>query len=255
MAEGNHPNSNEIEASPEQLDVVGEAPKKNPYSGSLEELFSNPEFSDPEVEELEREIAATPLSELRRSAWETRLPRKLSHKHKYLIQLFALGFKMKEIVAKTGYSQPWLSELSKHPDFVREIDKVRKETFGESLENYLRAGVSDAAKVVVETIRDEQAKRELRVDAAFRLMDRTHGKPAQKVEHTGSLLKDLFAQLDSYDPEANTPKPIDIDAEWKNADPSTGRITEDTSLVDELTAEEKTEDGEEKRSEEEPNLG
>jgi hypothetical protein len=44
-----------------------------------------------------------------------------------------------------------------------------------------------------------EEKRSLKVDTAFKLLERTHGKPKQSVDMGGNLLKDLFELLDQRD--------------------------------------------------------
>lgn len=147
-------------------------------------------------------------------------PEKLSHRHKYVAQLCAMGFKQVEIGRRTGFSQAWLSTIINSELMRNEIDRARKEMFALDPELALKSALPDAVELITATIRDDQQKASLRVDTAFRLIERTHGKAKQAIELGGSLIKDLFQQLDA----ASRAKTISVDArsipteaEWTDA--------------------------------------
>jgi hypothetical protein len=123
-------------------------------------------------------------------------PAKLSHRHRFIAHLAALGLKAREISAKTGYTEPRLSVILNNSLVKAEIEHVRKSLFATDPDQRLKLALPKALEVIDDCLNNPQAKLALRVDTAFRLMDRTHGKPKQQVEHTGTLLKDLFAELD-----------------------------------------------------------
>lgn len=147
-------------------------------------------------------------------------PQELSHRHKYVAHLAAMGFKQVEIARRTGFSQAWLSTILSGELLTEEIDRIRKEMFALDPELALKSALPDSVELITKVIRDDQQKTSLRVDTAFRLIERTHGKAKQAIELGGSLIKDLFQQLDA----ANRAKTISVDsravpteAEWTDS--------------------------------------
>lgn len=123
--------------------------------------------------------------------------KKLNQRHKFLIHLAALGHSNQEIIAKTGFTDAWVSTLMSNTQIQKEIQLERDKLYSGDPDQALRLGLSDSVKVILETIRDTQARNSLRVDTAFKLMERTHGKPKQSVEVSSSSIKDLFDRLDA----------------------------------------------------------
>lgn len=165
-------------------------------------------------------------------------PEKLSHRHKYVAHLAAMGFKQVEIARRTGFSQSWLSTILSGGLLNAEIERARKEMFALDPDLALKSALPDATQLITEVIRNDQEKTSLRVDTAFRLLERTHGKAKQAIELGGSLIKDLFQQLDA----ANRAKTIQVDsrsipveAEWTDAP----RVEEPVRVVEPVSEGEK----------------
>lgn len=186
---------------------------------SLEQLFESPELNESEaltVEKMREELAKT--------------PKNFIYRYKFLSYLCVLGLSIKELAERTGYSQGYISRIQKHPEFQREVETLRDRFFGQSLDHMLKVELPQAVKVVHDVLRDSTEKGSVRVDTAFRIMDRTHGKPVARFEHTGSLLKDLFSALDAKEASGASAKPID--AEFETVDDNKTTENEKNDAID-----------------------
>ena len=147
--------------------------------------------------------------------WPERLgPKKVSYKHDFIIRLAALGFKQCEIAERTGYSQTRLSLILNNSRIKKKILQVREQVFSKDPDTALRTMIPDALNVIREVIQNPQERAQTRIDASYRLLDRTHGKAKQSIDVGGSLIRDLFDQLDAV----KNAKPIDVTVEAKDAD-------------------------------------
>lgn len=149
-------------------------------------------------------------------------PKKLSHRHHFIVHLAALGMSQGEICRRTGIVSSRMSILMNNSKFIEEITKVRKEIFSDNLDQNLKLMLPKATEVIRNVLENDQARDALRVETAFRLMDRTHGKAMQKIEVGGSMIKSLFEQLD-----AMKEVPADVTPDYEDAE-----IIKDTEIND-----------------------
>lgn len=162
-------------------------------------------------------------------------PKKLSTRHKYMAHLAALGLKRSEIAARCGVTPQVVTYLFGSTLFLEYVDKLRKELFSSSPEQALRLMIPKALNAIDDVLSDPDGKDALKVDTAFRLFDRTHGKPNQKIEHGGSVIKDLFEQLNALQDKGTV---IDIEPEYTETE-----ITGETNGEVQSEAEKSTENG------------
>lgn len=135
--------------------------------------------------------------EIPRDEWFA--PKKLSHRHRFIAHLAALGHTGVEIAERTGMTQVRISSLLRTAIVSAEVERVRNVIFSRDPDEAMRTMIPKALRVVDEVLTNPQEKASTRVDAAFRLFDRTHGKAVQRVEHGGSLIRELFRRLDAVD--------------------------------------------------------
>lgn len=147
-------------------------------------------------------------------------PRKLSHRHKFIAHLAALGLNNNDIAERTGMTPSRISIVLGNTLMGQEIERCRKEIFAGDLDQSLRLMLPKAVKIIDDVLSPTaQVKKDLQIRTAFKLMERTHGMPKQSVAHSGSLLRDLFDELDSQegdDEDASIPvdgRPVYPEAE------------------------------------------
>lgn len=136
---------------------------------------------------------------------------KLSHRHRFVAHLAALGLSQKEICERTHYTPAWISVVINQQIVVDEIDTVRKKLFADSPEQALKLNAGKAVEVISSVLHDPQGKKSLQVDTAFRALDRIYGKPTQKVEQIGGGLKELWQQLDALQQQVDS-QPTEVPA-------------------------------------------
>lgn len=143
------------------------------------------------------------------------MPKKLSHRLKYVAHLKALGCTNKEIAEKAGYTQHRVSVIMNSPHVSAEVERMRRYLFERDPDVALRGMIPKALKAIDDVLSAPNEKLTSKADIAFRLFERTHGKPKQTVDMGGNMLSDLFALLDARDespPERSIPttsRPLD----------------------------------------------
>lgn len=123
-------------------------------------------------------------------------PRRISHRLRVIAHMAALGLSNREIASRTGYTEARLSVVLRTKEVIAEVEKTRREIFSRSDAQALVTMLPRAYETIWETLEDRGEKQSVRVDTAFRVIERLHGKPKQAVEVGGTLLKDVFAMLD-----------------------------------------------------------
>lgn len=150
-------------------------------------------------------------------------PLKLNQRHKFLVHLAALGHSNKEICEKTGFTASWVSTLMSNTDIVKAIEAERTQLFAMDPDQALRLGIPNTVNMILDTVGNDQVPLKLRLETGWQLLDRTHGKAKQHVEVGGSMIKDLFKQLDSMKEVPSItidPKPVVEDAQIVEASPT-----------------------------------
>lgn len=133
-------------------------------------------------------------------------PKKLKQRHEFIAYLMSFGLTAREISKRVGMTDGYLSQIMNTPIVKERAESLRRELFGMDPNKGMHTMVKQCLSVIDEVLNNPNEKSALKVDAAFRVLERTHGKPRQIVEVEGSLLKDLFARLDS------APQSLDSDA-------------------------------------------
>lgn len=162
------------------------------------------------------------------------MPKKISHRLKYVAHLKAMGLTNNEIAEKAGYTAHRISVVLNSPHVSAEVERMRRHLLDRDPDIALRAMIPKALRAIddvlskqTDNFREQVAKK----DAALQLFDRTHGKPTQRIEASGNLLSDLFALLDQRD---SAPQPKDIPTESRNLDSESESVeTQETPQANE----------------------
>lgn len=146
---------------------------------------------------------------------EWRAPVRLSPRHHYLAHLRAMGMSIADIAKRTGYEQLNLSSLfngSRMQTYVREI---QKKYFEDSANNIFKAHLHETFETQLGIMRDTDEKGGIRLQAANAIQDRALGKPTQTINNEGSLIREIYEQLQREKSQIievaseNDPKPED----------------------------------------------
>lgn len=129
------------------------------------------------------------------------------HRAKIICYLKAIGFKNKDIAASINGSIGEVYMVLKSQSAQEEIERIQTEIFVKEPQRMFEAILPQAVKIAVNAMTSRKTKTSVRVDAAFKFMDRALGKPTQPVEHSTNLVKELITKLNENSPEP----PLDAD--------------------------------------------
>jgi hypothetical protein len=95
------------------------------------------------------------------------------------------------------------------------VYKIQKEAFKADEQKIFKALLPDAIDTARHVMLDAAQKGSTRLSASFGIMDRALGRPQQKIEVGGSIIKEVFERLDSLDQKSEDAA---IEAEAKTLD-------------------------------------
>jgi hypothetical protein len=136
----------------------------------------------------------------------------LTERMKWMAYLRVNGATNENIAREVGISLSRVSIISSSPRFKEYVSYLRYKIFGEDTEDRLKKLAPLSVDVITETLKSSIEKGSVKADVAFRLLDRVYGKPQQKIEHTGSGIRELIERIDRSGREANV-----IEAEYRDA--------------------------------------
>lgn len=129
------------------------------------------------------------------------------HRAKLICYLKAIGFKNKDIAAAINGNINEVYRVLKSESAQLEIERVQQEIFVTEPAKMFETILPQAVRIAVSAMMSRKTKASVRVDAAFKFMDRALGKPTQPVEHSTNLVKELITKLNDNGAEA----PLDAD--------------------------------------------
>lgn len=138
----------------------------------------------------------------------TQLKAKDKHRAKIICYLKAIGFKNKDIAASVNGSLAEVYRVLKSHSAQDEIERIQQEIFTRDPAKMFEAILPQAIRIAVSAMTSRKTKASVRVDAAFKFMDRALGKPTQPVEHSHNLVKELITKISE---EQSTDAPLDAD--------------------------------------------
>lgn len=139
-------------------------------------------------------------------------PTKEKYRRKVICYLKAIGFRNRDIKATLNCSLSEISKTLKSESAQEEIERIQREIFVAEPAKMFEAILPEAVKVAVNAMMSKKVNTSIRVDAAFKFMDRALGKPSQQVEVSHNLLKDLIQKMDTE------PKDLPIEADFNLMD-------------------------------------
>jgi hypothetical protein len=102
--------------------------------------------------------------------------------HRLISYLVAQGFSKTEIARKTGYTIPWVSQITRQPWFRLRLVQELKEAGQDAVSATLKASVLDSVFTMVEIRDDPTTTKAVKLAACNSILDRYFGKPVQKNE-------------------------------------------------------------------------
>lgn len=144
----------------------------------------------------------------------TALKAKVNHRAKLICYLKAIGFKNKDIASSLSCPINEVYRVIKSESAVAEIERIQHEIFVTEPAKMFETILPQAVKIAVNAMMSRKTKTSVRVDAAFKFMDRALGKPTQHIEHEHNLVKELITKLDAAEASGEF-----IDADFFNVSP------------------------------------
>ncbi len=103
--------------------------------------------------------------------------------HRLIVYLKAQGHSNKEVADRTGYTQTWISQLTRQPWFRLRLVQELKEAGVDAIESVLKSTALDSVFTLIDIRDDDSAPKAVRSACANSLLDRFRGKPVQTVQH------------------------------------------------------------------------
>lgn len=134
-------------------------------------------------------------------------PSRDKYRTRVICYLKAIGFKNKDIKNTLNCTLHEINKVLKSESAQEEIERIQREIFVSEPAKMFEAILPEAIKVAVNAMMSKKVNTSVRVDAAFKFMDRALGKPTQTVEHKTNLVKELITKLNNDREEP----PLDAD--------------------------------------------
>lgn len=138
--------------------------------------------------------------------------RDFSFRYKAALHLAAVGGSAKEISEALDIGVATIRKLLGSESAKEEINRIQFEIFQKDPQRIFRNILPKAVNTAYGIMMDEKSKEAIRVDAAFKFMDRALGKPVQEIKQETTGLKDIFDRLDAIEKGKHVKSDI-VDAE------------------------------------------
>lgn len=122
-----------------------------------------------------------------------------SFRYKAALHLAAVGGNAKEISEALDIPVSSIRSLLASQSARDEIDRIRYSIFQKEPERIFRNILPKAVNTAFEIMQNPETREGVRMDAAFRFMDRALGKPVQEIKQETSGLKEVFDRLDAIE--------------------------------------------------------
>ena len=141
------------------------------------QLYENSELAGSEIE---REAIESPDALFNRKLPNLAIAHEKSE-HRAIILLKARGLTNAEIAKHTGYTEPWVSQITRQPWFQTRLISILNECGKEPLKEWLGAQLEPSLIRLVQ-LRDQCESLPVALAATTNLLDRFLGKPVSRVE-------------------------------------------------------------------------
>lgn len=149
-----------------------------------------------------RDRIQSSVMSLKNKATLESLKKSNEHQLKAIIYMAAMGFAKGEIAKQLNISAPRINAVFKSDSVKIQIEETQKKIFLKDPQKVFMGILPKAVRVAAEIMEDHGAKESVRLDAAFKFMDRALGRPTQKHEVEANSVKDiLMAILDGQKKE------------------------------------------------------
>jgi hypothetical protein len=101
--------------------------------------------------------------------------------HRLILYLKLEGFSNREVAARTGYTESWVSQVTRQPWFQKRLLVELNANGRTGLTEYLQVQVNDSFVKIVE-LRDGAKSETVQAACAMNIIDRVLGKPVQRSE-------------------------------------------------------------------------
>lgn len=101
--------------------------------------------------------------------------------HRQIVFFKAQGFTNREIAARTDYTEPWISQITRQPWFqIRLLAEMNLANRG-SIQDFVQAQLEPSILALID-LRDHAESEPVKLGATINMLDRILGKPVQRVE-------------------------------------------------------------------------
>jgi hypothetical protein len=172
------PGLQEVRRSPFSFEVIDEKPNR--------QLFENSVLIDDPVVEAERNDPDRLFSADDKQHTHDQPNLAIIHetaKHRIIVYLKAQGLSNREIAVKTGFTEPWVSQLTRQPWFRLRLVTELKDAGLDAIQLALKSSALDSVFTLIDIRDDAQAPKAVRVASANSLLDRFLGKATQTIQH------------------------------------------------------------------------
>lgn len=102
--------------------------------------------------------------------------------HRIMVYLKAQGYTNREIAKATGYTEPWVSQVTRQPWFKERLATEIREAGLDPIKQFLSSEALPSLTVLANIRDNEQVSAAARVAATNALLDRAFGKPTQHIQ-------------------------------------------------------------------------
>jgi hypothetical protein len=126
--------------------------------------------------------------------------------HRLILMYKLRGDSNREIAQKTGYSESWISQVTRQPWFQQRLVNSLEEVEGEILDEIVKVEAKNSVFKLVQ-LRDTAKSEQVQLGSAIELLNRHLGKPVQRTEttanvfHVSAKLGDIDKQLAEVEAE------------------------------------------------------
>lgn len=107
--------------------------------------------------------------------------------HRIMVYLKAQGYTNREISKATGYTEPWVSQITRQPWFKERLALELREAGLDPIKQFLAGEALPSLEALAEIRDNDQAPAAARVAATNAILDRAFGKPTQHIESKSTV--------------------------------------------------------------------
>lgn len=107
--------------------------------------------------------------------------------HRIMVYLKAQGYTNREIAKATGYTDAWVSQVTRQPWFKERLTAEIREAGLDPVKQFLSAEALPSLEVLAQIRDNTAAPAASRITAANSVLDRVFGKPTQHIESESTI--------------------------------------------------------------------